>query len=226
MSTIVLATQNPGKVNELRSLLDGSGIEIIGLGDLDASFPEPVEDGTTFIENATIKAKQYAKLTGKHCLADDSGLEVDALDGKPGVISSHYAFDGNADGDAADLTRQQRDEMNIDRVLKELELVDLKDRTARFKCVMVLASPEGEVLATSEGRFEGLIGLPLDHPRCTPADSVPRGGNGFGYDPIFLVADDYIQTSAELEPDAKNAVSHRGHAVRAMIDQIKKLQID
>lgn len=226
MSTIVLATQNPGKVSELRSMLDGSGIEIIGLDDLEQSFPEPIEDGRTFIENATIKAIAYAKLTGKPCLADDSGLEIDALDGKPGVVSSHYAFDGDAEGEAADLTRQQRDDLNIDRVLKELDPIEPQKRTARFACVMVLADPDGNILATSEGRFEGRIGVPFDHPQCTPADSVPRGSNGFGYDPIFLVAEEYIYTSAELEPEHKNKISHRGHAVRSMIELIKDLQLD
>lgn len=226
MPTIVLATQNPGKINELRSMLDGSPIEIIGLDDLDTQFAEPDENGSTFIENATIKAAAYAKLTGKHCLADDSGLIIDALDGRPGVISSHYAFDGNAEGEAADMTRQQRDDLNIDRVLRELDPIEPEARTARFTCVMVLASPAGEVLATSEGFFEGRIGLPIDHPHCTPADSVPRGNAGFGYDPIFLVAPDYIQTSAELEPIDKNAVSHRGHAVRAIIERIRSLNLD
>jgi XTP/dITP diphosphohydrolase len=91
---------------------------------------------------------------------------------------------------------------------------------------MVLADPEGNILATSEGRFEGRIGVPFDHPHCTPADSVPRGSNGFGYDPIFLVAEDYIYTSAELEPEHKNKISHRGHAVRSMIELVKELQLD
>jgi len=222
MTTIILATQNPGKVSELRSLLGGSQIHILGLSDLEDSFPEPDETGETFLDNATIKAVEYAKLTGRPCLADDSGLVVDALGGKPGVISSHYAFDGQADGPAAELSREQRDSKNLDRVLDELELVDLEDRSARFVCVMVLADPDGSILATSEGTFEGRIGLPVDHPHTTPTDSVPRGHNGFGYDPIFLVAPDFIQTSAELSASAKNAVSHRGHAVREMIRQIQK----
>lgn len=225
MSTIVLATQNPGKVQELQTLLNGSGIRVIGLADLDQSFPEPVEDGQTFIDNATIKAVTYAKATGMLCLADDSGLEIDAIGGRPGVISSHYAFDGETEGRAAEMTRAQRDLSNIDRILAELDEVDFEDRAARFICVMVLADPDGTILATSEGIFEGRIGLPVDHPHCTPADAVPRGSNGFGYDPIFLVAPEYIQTSAELESSDKNAISHRGAAVRSMIDQIKSLKI-
>ena len=211
MNTIVLATQNPGKVDELRSLLAGSPINILGLSDLDDSFPEPDETGATFIDNATIKAIEYAKLTGMPCLADDSGLEIDALGGRPGVISSHYAFDGQVEGRAATMTRQERDRHNIERVLAELEEVEAKDRTGRFKCVMVLADPDGSILATSEGTFEGRIG---DH---------IQGENGFGYDPIFLVGDDFTRTSAELSADEKNAVSHRGHAVRGMIEQIASL---
>jgi XTP/dITP diphosphohydrolase len=158
-------------------------------------------------------------------LADDSGLVIDALGGRPGVISSHYAFDGETKGRAAGMSREQRDEHNIDRVLAELDPVDLKDRSARFVCVMVLADADGTVIAASEGKFEGRIGLPVDHPHVTPSDSVPRGHNGFGYDPIFLVAPDYIQTSAELDSAAKNAISHRGQAVRGMIEQIKTLSI-
>ncbi|MBO6514465.1 MAG: RdgB/HAM1 family non-canonical purine NTP pyrophosphatase [Phycisphaerales bacterium] len=226
MSTIVLATQNPGKVAELRSLLQDSSIEILGLSDLSDSFPEPDETGQTFLENATIKAQEYAKLTGKHCLADDSGLMIDAIGGRPGVISSHYAFNGETDGRAAALSRQQRDEHNIDRVLAELDGVELEDRSARFVCVMVLADPSGEVIATSEGTFEGRIGFPIDEPNAIPSETVPRGDHGFGYDPIFLVHPDYLQTSAELEPAEKNAISHRGAAVRAMIEHIKGLALD
>jgi XTP/dITP diphosphohydrolase len=226
MTSIVLATQNPGKVAELRSLLGGSQIHILGLSDLEDSFPEPDETGETFLDNATIKAVEYAKLTGRPSLADDSGLVVDALGDKPGVISSHYAFDGQAGGPAAELSREQRDSKNLDRVLDELDPVELEDRSARFVCVMVLADPDGSILATSEGTFEGRIGLPFEHPHATPSDSVPRGHNGFGYDPIFLVAPEFIQTSAELSASAKNAVSHRGNAVRAMIEQIKKLPLE
>lgn len=226
MSTIVLATQNPGKVGELRSLLQDSPIEILGLSDLNDSFPEPDETGQTFIENATIKAVQYAKLTGKHCLADDSGLMIDALGGRPGVISSHYAFDGVAEGRAAEMTRQQRDEHNIDRVLAELDGIPLEERSARFVCVMVLADPDGKVIASSEGTFEGRIGFPIDEPNTIPSETVPRGEHGFGYDPIFLVHPNYLQTSAELDADEKNAISHRGEAVRAMIEQISTLSLD
>jgi len=226
MSTIVLATQNPGKVDELRALLGGSQIHVLGLNELGESFSEPDETGETFIDNATIKAVTYAKATGRVCLADDSGLEIDALDGRPGVISSHYGFDGVIEGRAAELTRHQRDEHNIDRVMAEMELVDFEDRSARFVCVMVLADPDGNILATSQGKFEGRIGLSCDDPHAAPCDCVPRGGNGFGYDPIFLIEPDYIKTSAELDAQAKNKISHRGQAVRAMIEQIKGFDLD
>ena len=225
MSTIVLATQNPGKVDELRALLGGSSIHILGLNELENQFPEPEETGTTFLENATIKAVAYAKATGRVCLADDSGLEIDALGGKPGVISSHYAFDGQVDGRAAEMTRRQRDEHNIDRVLAEMELVDFEDRSARFVCAMVLADPDGSILATSQRTFEGRIGLTCDDPHAAPCDCVPRGSNGFGYDPIFLVAPEYMQTSAELDTQTKNQISHRGQAVRDMIEQIKGMNL-
>lgn len=226
MSTIILATQNPGKVDELRALLGGSQIHVLGLNELEGAFPEPEEHGQTFLDNATIKAIAYAKATGRVCLADDSGLEIDALDGRPGVISSHYAFDGEVEGRAAEMTRKQRDEHNIDRVLAEMELVDFKDRTARFVCAMVLADPDGHILATSEGKFEGRIGLTCDDPHAAPCDCVPRGSNGFGYDPIFLVAPEFMQTSAELDAQTKNEISHRGQAVRGMIQQIKGLNLD
>lgn len=211
MPTIVFASQNPGKIRELQALTQGQNIDIIGLADFDRGFEEPIEDGDTFLENATIKAVQYAKATGMHCLADDSGLIVDALDGKPGVISSHFAFDGTTDGEAATLSRQQRDDRNNERLLRDLEGTPDEQRTARFTCTMVLASPEGLVLAHTKGEFEGRIGQ---------VGEVPRGDNGFGYDPLFLVAPDHKRTSAEMEPGEKNAVSHRARAVASMIETL------
>ena len=211
MPTIVFASQNPGKIRELQALTQGQNIDIIGLADFDRGFEEPIEDGDTFLDNATIKAIQYAKATGMHCLADDSGLIVDALDGKPGVISSHFAFDGDTEGEAAGLSRQQRDDRNNEKLLADLEGVPDEQRTARFTCTMVLASPEGLVLAHTKGEFEGRIGQ---------VGEVPRGDNGFGYDPLFLVAPDHKRTSAEMEPGEKNAVSHRARAVASMIETL------
>ncbi len=208
---IVLATGNAHKVEEMRAILAPLGIPLLGLNDLRAQgegpFPEPAETGGTFEANASIKALAYARATGRLCLADDSGLEIDALAGRPGVISSHYATDGRETG----LSRADRDAANNARVLRELEGVPPRDRAARFVCVMLLASPDGE-LARARGTFEGRIGVP------GPAQEggVPRGDNGFGYDPLFLVGPEFRRTSAELSSEEKNALSHRGHAARAM----------
>lgn len=202
---IVLATANPHKVAELRHIFAGVGIEVQGLNEASSgrALEEPKETGATFDENAAIKARAYAAKLGKMCVADDSGLEIDALQGAPGVISSHYSTDGLETG----LPRAARDKANNERVLRELHRVPEHRRTARFVCVMCLAAPNGEILATTRGSFEGRIGLPGE---------VPRGAHGFGYDPVFLVAPDFMRTSAELSPEEKNERSHRGMAARAM----------
>ena len=204
---ITIATANPGKVAELRPIFAELGIEVIGLGDLDTPTTEPEEAGDTFEANATIKARLYAKQTGTTCLADDSGLVVDALGGAPGIISSHYATDGRDDP----RPRAERDEANNTRLLRELTGVPTQQRAARFVCMMVLASPGGQILATSEGALEGRIA------------GEPRGEQGFGYDPLFLVGPDHTQTSAELSPSQKNAISHRAHAAMAMAEAIAAL---
>jgi XTP/dITP diphosphohydrolase len=201
---LVVATGNPHKVEEIRAILADvdPSLRVLGLHEVGGPFPEPAETGATFEENATIKARAYAAATGRVCLADDSGLEVDALGGRPGVISSHYSTDGRETG----TDRATRDAMNTARVLRELEGVPPEERGARFRCVVVVAVPGG-VLHRAEGIFPGRIGVP-------PA--VPRGGGGFGYDPIFLVGPDYARTSAELSAAEKHAVSHRGAALRAL----------
>lgn len=210
MDPIVIATGNPHKVEELRSIFASAGIPVLGLRDLPGhgGFHEPEENGATFEENATIKAVSYARQTGRLCLADDSGLEVDALGGRPGVISSHYATDGRETG----ITREERDLANNTRLLRDLEGVSPAGRTGRFVCTMILARPDGTILARSRGTFEGRIGL---------AGDVPRGENGFGYDPLFLLPDG--RTSAELPPQEKNRLSHRGAAARAMAEQFSRL---
>ncbi|MEO1717064.1 MAG: non-canonical purine NTP pyrophosphatase [Planctomycetota bacterium] len=208
---IVLATANPKKVRELRAIFAAVGLEIESLADLDTPTTEPNETGDTFQANATIKAVEYAKQTSRVCLADDSGLEVDAVGGAPGVISSHYCTNGEETG----MTRDERDAANNSKLLRELGDRPLEERTARFVCVMVLATPTGEVLADARGTFEGSIGLPND---------VPRGSNGFGYDPLFVVAPDLQHTSAELDADTKNTLSHRGKAARAMAERIAALR--
>lgn len=210
---IVVATQNPHKVAELAAIFREAapGVETIGLADLDGPFDEPVEDGDTFEANATIKARAYAAATGLWCLADDSGLEIDAIGGKPGVISSHYFCDG---GPSA-LPRAERDAKNNERVLRELEGVGDERRGARFVCVMVLADAGGNVRATSRGEFEGRIGVP---PR------VPSGEHGFGYDPIVLTAESgFVRTGAEVPAETKNRISHRALAGRAMAARIAEL---
>lgn len=217
MKTYILATQNPKKVAELREIFRGAGLGVVGLEDVDSLEPwtEPEEIGTTFAENARIKAAGYARqvvlrgLAGAYAgvIADDSGLEIDALDGRPGVISSHYCTDGAEAG----MTREERDQSNNARVLRELQNVPDGARTARFVCVMVAAGFDGREIAHAAGAFEGRIGQ---------VGEVPRGEHGFGYDPIFLVAPDFRRASAELDPAEKNRLSHRGIAARALAERL------
>jgi XTP/dITP diphosphohydrolase len=159
--------------------------------------PEAVEDADTFEGNARLKALHYARLTGLWTIADDSGLEVDALDGRPGVYSSRYA------GPQCDPLA------NNTRLITELAGIPLEKRTARFRCVVTLATARG-VVATASGTVEGLI---VDD---------PRGSNGFGYDPHFLVPELGV-TTAELPPEHKNRISHRGRALAALRPEIVRL---
>lgn len=215
---LLLATANPHKVAEMKSIFADlfshapNAPKILSLSDLPTppqGWHEPHESGTTFEANAAIKALSYANQSGHLCLADDSGLEIDALAGRPGVISSHYSTDGRETG----LSREQRDAANIQRVLRELQGVPLEQRTARFVCVMTLALPRStSPLITVRGTFEGRIGLPASEARAVPHAIIPRGTNGFGYDPVFLT--DTLQTSAELDPSEKNRLSHRAAAAR------------
>lgn len=228
---IVIATGNPHKVEEMSRIfadpalgLAPLGLELVGLSELPGSpFPEPTESGTTFEQNATVKALAYAAATDSLCLADDSGLEIDALDGRPGVISSHYCTDGEERG----MPRAERDARNIDRVLAEMVGVEPELRGARFVCVMALAKP-GETLIRVRGTFEGRIGLPADARRDHRDElwfgaPVPRGSGGFGYDPIFLLPSPDARSSAELTPAEKDACSHRGAAARMMAARMRQL---
>lgn len=199
---ILFASTNPHKVGEVRAILAPHGIAVRGLGEVRAAdwrwgsdLPEPVEDAATFEGNAAIKAAYYAEATGVACLADDSGLVVDALGGAPGVFSARYAGVGDS--------RAARDAANNAKLLRELEGVPREQRTARFVCALVLAEPSGAIAAMTRGTFEGWIGF------------EPRGTNGFGYDPLLVLEDG--RTSAELTEAEKNARSHRGEAVRAMV---------
>lgn len=213
-TTLLLATANPHKVAELRAIFaaaPGPAIPVQGLADIPAGrdIPEPVEHARTFLENATIKARAYARATGRVCLSDDSGLAVDALDGAPGVSSSHFASPTDPEGARAfaALPRDRRDALNNARLLSLLERTPEHARTACFVCVMVLASPDGTVLHSTRAEFLGRIGVP---PR------IPAGTSGFGYDPLFLVAPEFARTGAELDPAEKNRLSHRAHAAAAM----------
>jgi len=202
---LIAATSNPHKLEEIRAVLTpavlasrlGAGavrsLAQAGAGGL----PEPDENADTFAGNAAIKAIYYARATGALCLADDSGLIVDALGGAPGVRSARYA--------GADGSRRERDAANNAKLLREM--LDTPDaaRTARFVCAICVADPTGAVVATSEGAFEGVIGR------------APRGANGFGYDPLLVLPDG--RTSAELTPEEKNTRSHRGRALRALVNQ-------
>ena len=209
--TIVLATGNAHKVEELRAIITPAAphIRLLGLADLPGTFAEPAETGTTFEANATIKALTYARATGHECIADDSGIEIDALGGKPGVISSHYCTGGREVG----MTRAQRDAANNQRVLDELASIPEQARTARFVCVIALASPGTGTPRLFRGTFEGRIGLP---PR------IPAGSNGFGYDPLFLVAPEFTHTGAELDPAEKNARSHRAKAAALLVAALRQ----
>jgi non-canonical purine NTP pyrophosphatase (RdgB/HAM1 family) len=206
---LILATSNPHKVEELQSLLSDLNIKVQGLKDLGIRTYEPHETGKTFVENAIIKAISYAAQTERICLADDSGLEIDALGGRPGVISSHYCTDGAETG----MSRAERDQANNARVLRELKDVAFEKRTARFVCVIIVAAPHNPIpLNVCRGSFEGRIGI---------GPEVPRGDNGFGYDPLFLVPPDFRRTSAELSPSEKNAISHRARAAEQLIQWLR-----
>ncbi len=200
---LLLATSNPHKVEEVAAILGPMGIDVVGLGALESKIPEPVEDGATFQANARIKAAYYATTLRRMCLADDSGLEVDALGSAPGVHSARYA--------GVDGQRAQRDGANNEKLLAELQGVPAEQRTARFVCAMCLADTDGTILAETRGTFQGII------------TTEPRGENGFGYDPLLYLPDVGC-TSAELSPDQKNARSHRGVASREMAKHLKTLQ--
>lgn len=199
---LLFASTNPHKVREVHAILATLEIDVVGLDVVEHAGREPVEDGLTFAANARIKAVHYARATGRWCLADDSGLAVDALGGEPGVRSARYAGVGDS--------RAERDLANNAKLLRELEGIPPAERTARFVCSMCLADPPGTVVAESSGTMEGVIG------------SVPRGDNGFGYDPLFVLPE-LGCTSAELPPDRKNVLSHRGDALRRMARRLHAL---
>jgi len=183
-STLVVASHNKGKVREILALLAPFGIAVKGAGDL--GLPEPEETGSSFAENAILKARAAALATNYYALADDSGLSVDALDGSPGIYSARWA------GENKDFALAMS---KVERLLIELQLTG---RTAKFVCCLALCDPSGAV-ETYEGEVHGHLEFP------------PRGSKGFGYDPIF-VANGMSDTFGEIEPDAKHAISHRAIA--------------
>ena len=204
---IVLATRNPGKIREIKEVLADLPVRIAGLEEF-GDIPEPEETGHSFAQNAAQKALYYARATRQWCLADDSGLVVDALDGDPGVRSARYAAENCPPG--AD--RHTIDQANNAKLLRSLRDVKEADRTARFVCHLALAD-ENKVLIEAFDSVEGRIGY------------QPRGENGFGYDPLFYMPEKG-STTAQLPSGEKNAISHRGKALRkfasALKDYLKK----
>jgi len=194
---LLLASGSAHKVVELRRILDRTelAVQVLGLGDVEA-YPTPVEDGDTFADNALIKARAGFAATGLPTLADDSGIEVDVLNGMPGVRSARWAGGHAADGD------------NLALLIRQIDDVAPERRGARFVCVMALVWAEGEI--TVRGVVEGMLAL------------EPRGSNGFGYDPLFQPLGE-TRTTAEMSEVEKDAISHRGRALRAMIPEIEKL---
>ena len=188
----VLASGNPGKLKELTALLEPLGLELLAQSAL--GIESPPETGSTFLENALIKARHAAKASGLPALADDSGIEVDALDGRPGVRSARFAGEGASDAD------------NLHKLLAELHDVPAEFRQARYHCVIAFVRRHDDPQPiVAHGTWEGRIAL------------QPRGSGGFGYDPIFLPAAEMHRTAAELDPAEKHEISHRGQALRAWV---------
>jgi len=201
---IVVASGNPHKVQEISAIFAQEGlgewVRFLSLSDVGGPFVEPAETARTFQENARIKAVAYAAFTHRMVLADDSGLQVDALGGEPGVDSAIWAGEHG--------TREQRDARNNEKLMTVMRKVKEGDRAARFVCYMCLADAAGQVIAQTRGVCEGSI-----------AES-PKGVGGFGYDAYFLVGAMNV-TSAQLSSEEKNKVSHRGHATRLLADELR-----
>lgn len=196
---MLMATHNQGKITELSRLLADIPFKLVSLDEVNIS--EVVEEtGETFHDNAILKARVYGELSGILTIADDSGLEVDALDGAPGVISARYG------------SPEYSDEERVDFLLRNLKGVPFDERTARFISVIAIAAPSGRIM-TVEGVVEGVI------------QYEPMGNNGFGYDPVFYVPE-YGCTTAQLSLTDKNVISHRGKAVRKAIEVLKTKFMD
>lgn len=196
MQQYLVATGNPHKTEAIRGILADYPITLTDLSEHDP-IPEPEETGETFLDNALLKSRYYSKMTGFNAMADDSGLEIDALDGEPGVHSARYA--------GVDTPHSEK----MARVLEAMKNVPEGKRTARFRCVAAVTFPDGREY-TAEGAMEGVIG------------PEPRGDGGFGYDPILYLPE-LGCTVAELSAEQKDEISHRGKAFRALM---KKLEVD
>lgn len=196
MRKLLIATHNPGKAREYRALLADLPLDVTYL-DAEGITHEVDETGATMAENARLKAREYAQLSGLWTWADDSGLEVDALDGAPGVYSARYAGEGKTDAD------------RYRKLLDALTGVPWDRRTARFRCAVALATPEGELRVT-EGVCEGVIAF------------GPAGSNGFGYDPVFYMPE-HGATMAQLPQEVKNRVSHRARASEKAVGLLREM---
>ena len=193
MRELLIGTKNAGKIKEFRKLLEYLPLRLRGLDDFPDAF-EPEETGSTFVENAVLKAKSYARQTGGAAFADDSGLEVEALNNAPGVFSARYA------GETA--TDQER----IEKLLRELN--NLENRTARFVCAMAIADDTGDIKFIAEGVCRGKIAF------------AASGANGFGYDPVFI-PDGFSETFGELPGEIKQQISHRARASAKIIQYLR-----
>lgn len=196
---IVLASSNPGKVREIAQLLSGINLSVVPQSDFNVTDAE--ETGLSFVENSILKARHAAALTGLPAIADDSGIEVDALNGAPGIYSARYAGAENKGGDRA----------NLEKLLIDLKDVPKEKRSARFQCLMVYMRHEADPTPLIfQGTWEGRILF------------EPQGEGGFGYDPVFFVPT-HNCSAAMLKPEEKNAVSHRGQALRQLVQALEKL---
>ncbi len=192
MLKIALGTSNPHKLEEINDMIQEIHPDSVEFVLVEGEF-DPIENGTTFEENSYIKAAEAAKIMGIPALADDTGLCVDALDGRPGIYSARYAPDQKS---------------KISKLLDEMKDVEQKNRKAHFVCTMTLVAPNGEKLFSNTGRIDGYI------------DTKPSGEHGFGYDPLFFIPD-LNKTMAEMTLKEKNTLSHRARALRPMIEWIK-----
>ncbi len=194
MNKVVLASGNAGKLREMNAILSSAGFEVLSQNDFDV--PEAVEDGLTFVENAIKKARNACQYTGLPAIADDSGIEVDALNKAPGIYSARFSGDG-----ATDVSNNQK-------LLASLDGIEPEQRTARYQCVMVfMKSADDPTPVIAQGSLEGTI------------LTAPRGDSGFGYDPLFWLADRQC-SAAELSLEEKNRISHRAKALQSLLEQL------